>query len=491
MRGGNLFLVMLVTGGLGAAAVVGGRQLPRRADAVAGDGGAAGATTRAPPPPPAFGSLDQAGQTVETTRRTAIVEAARRVAPSVVSVNITKHEAVQPHSFFESFFVPPGAEQEVQGLGSGFVIRSDGLILTNEHVVRGAEEVVVTLPDGRQFKGDVVGVDDATDLALVRIHPGSSLPVAPLGNSDSLMIGEWVVAIGNPFGYLLSNTEPTVTAGVVSGVGRNIIGSGQDRGYYLDMIQTDAAINPGNSGGPLTNALGQVVGINSSILSQSGGNEGLGFAIPIDRARRIMADLLAYGHVRRAWVGLEVAPARQTPEWGKPREVRISHVARSSPAAEAGLQAGDVVLRVGGHPVRTPLDWEARVLDARVDQPLPLTVSGDGGVRTVRLVPRDLPSMTAERVKALSDFELVTLTPSIQAERGLQSDHGALIVSLSDEARQIGLQAGDLIVEINRYPVRSAEDAAGLLKRLAGRGTIRMVVERNGQYASVSFYAGG
>jgi serine protease Do len=376
-------------------------------------------------------------------------------------------------------------------------------------VVRGAQQVVVTLPDGRQFPGRVLGVDDVSDLALLRID-ARNLPVAPLGSSDSLMIGEWVVAIGNPFGFLLSNTEPTVTAGVISGVDRNIIGGGgsassaaarpgsarvrpaqssddEARGYYLDMIQTDAAINPGNSGGPLVNALGQVIGINSSILSSSGGSEGLGFAIPIDRARRIVADLLAYGHVRRAWVGIEVGEDSQ-PEWGKARLVSITHVAPGSPAAQAGLKVGMTVSSVGGRPVRTALDWEGRLLDARIGSPLRVVVRDDAGPRTVVLQPRDLPSVAAERVRALSDFELVTVTPAIRAERNIGAENGAMVVSLSDDARNIGFREGDVILQVNRYPVRRAEDAAALLKRFAGRGALRVVIERDGQLMSISFY---
>ncbi|MFP4623983.1 MAG: S1C family serine protease, partial [Gemmatimonadota bacterium] len=217
---------------------------------------------------------------IAASRRTAIVRAAERVAPAVVSVNVIRRQRVQPRSLYEQFFLPPGAEREVQGLGSGFIIHQDGLVLTNEHVLRGASEVVVTLADGRDFAAEVVGTDEVNDLALVRLHTeDEELPVAPLGRSDGLLIGEWVVAIGNPFGYLLSNTEPTVTAGVISGIRRNIIPTdGGNRGYYLGMIQTDASINPGNSGGPLVNAEGDVIGVNSSIFSRSGGSEGLGFA---------------------------------------------------------------------------------------------------------------------------------------------------------------------------------------------------------------------
>ncbi|HEX9108734.1 MAG TPA: trypsin-like peptidase domain-containing protein, partial [Longimicrobiales bacterium] len=254
-------LPALVVLALGAAAIVKGGHAPLGLRTPERE-------TQSPgwvPPVADFGKAEHLQGPVNESRNTAIVQAARRVAPSVVSVNVTRREQVQPRSLFESFFLPPGAEQETQGLGSGFVIREDGLVLTNEHVVRGAQQVVVTLPDGRQFQGKVLGVDEVSDLALVKVD-SKGLAVAPLGTSDSLMIGEWVVAIGNPFGFWLSNTEPTVTAGVVSGVDRNIIGAGgattasavpgrgrlrtvdasddAPHGYYLDMIQTDAAINP-------------------------------------------------------------------------------------------------------------------------------------------------------------------------------------------------------------------------------------------------------
>ncbi|HEX7091447.1 MAG TPA: trypsin-like peptidase domain-containing protein [Longimicrobiales bacterium] len=425
-------------------------------------------------------------QDLHASRRTAIVTASQRVAPAVVSVNVIRGQTVWPRDWFDALFFGP-VERRVASLGSGFVIREDGLILTNEHVVRGAEEVVVTLADGRDFEAEVLGVDEATDLALLRIRPDGPLPVAPLGDSDDLMIGEWVIAIGNPFGFMLSNSEPTVTAGVVSALGRNIIPDGRDqRGYYLDMIQTDASINPGNSGGPLVNALGEVVGVNSSILSTSGGSEGLGFAIPINRARRIADDILAYGHVRRAWIGLEVEPAEAN-RFGRSREVRVASVAPGSPAAEAGLRPGMVVESAGGKALRTPLDWQAALLDMRVGQPFDLVVSDGARRRTVRLRPQDLPSLAAERVRAFADFELVTVTPAIRAQRGLVSERGALVASSSAMARNLGLREGDVIISINRYAVDDAEEAAELLRRAVRRGYLSLLIERNGQYLQQSF----
>lgn len=274
---------------------------------------------------------------VTASRRNAIVVAAERVGPAVVSVNTVRRERVMPRSLFEQLMVPRGYEQESAGMGSGFIIDESGLVVTNEHVVRGASEIFVTLPDGREFDATLIGNDETNDLAVLRLDlasgGGGSLPVAPLGRSDDLLIGEWVVAIGNPLGFLMANTEPSVTVGVVSAVGRNIIPDGDQRGYYLDMIQTDASINPGNSGGPLVNGLGQVIGVNSSILSRGGGSEGLGFAIPIDRVRRVVSDLVENGTVRHAWIGAEVE--RGSARSRRQQAVRISRVVPGSPADQA------------------------------------------------------------------------------------------------------------------------------------------------------------
>ncbi|HEX8696349.1 MAG TPA: trypsin-like peptidase domain-containing protein [Longimicrobium sp.] len=433
----------------------------------------------------------RAAAQLDSSRRTAIVAAAERVAPAVVSVNVVRRERVVPRSIFEELMLPPGAAREVAGLGSGFVIREDGLVLTNEHVVRGASAVVVTLADGRELDAEVVGTDEINDLALLRLQGvrGGALAVAPLGDSDGLMTGEWVVAIGNPFGFLLSNSEPSVSAGVVSATGRNIIpqNDGQ-RGYYLDMIQTDAAINPGNSGGPLVNALGEVVGVNSSILSSTGGSEGLGFAIPINRARRIALDLADDGRIRRAWVGAEV---EAVPAEGLRRMqgVRISRVVPGSPAARSGLREGMVIRAVGRKPVRTPLDWDAALLNTAFGQTVDVRVSEGGAERSVRVTAGDIPSMTAERIQALRDFQLVTLTPAIRSERGLASERGALIVGLSEEARNVGLREGDLILQVNRVRVNSAEEAAQVLQQV--RGWVVLYVERNGRVGSVQFSIGG
>src|SRR5438445_3144797 len=246
-----------------------------------------------------------AGQDLAKTRQTAIVTAASRLAPAVVSVNVLRRERQLPQDPFEQFFTPRGAERVVEGYGSGFIISPDGVVITNQHVTQGAEQIVVTTREGQDFPAKMLGEDPLTDIAVLKVD-GSNLPTAPIGKSTDLMTGEWVVAIGNPFASLLGNSEPSVTAGVVSAVGRNVVPSEGQAGVYVGMIQTDAAINPGNSGGPLAHALGEVVGVNSNIFTTSGGSVGVGFAIPIERALRVADELRRYGTVRRAWVGLEV-----------------------------------------------------------------------------------------------------------------------------------------------------------------------------------------
>ena len=422
---------------------------------------------------------------VDASRRTAIVQAAGRVAPAVVNVSVITREEARPQSVWESFFMPPGGQRRAMGFGSGVIVRADGVILTNDHVVRNAEQIKVTLPDGRDFDAELVGTDQVADIAVLRIR-GENLPVAPVGTAEGLLIGEWAVAIGNPFANYFSDAEPTVTAGVISAVGRNIVPSSEEEGFYLGMIQTDASINPGNSGGPLVNALGEIVGINASIFSRSGGSEGTGFAIPIDRALRIAADLLAHGEVRRAWLGMDVEPV-QADAWGRTRGVRVSRVAPDSPGDEVAIEAGDRLLTANGRRLSTPLDFEATLLDLRAGDALELSVEGQP--RPVRLRAAALPSVTAERVTVLQEMQLITVTPQVRSERGVMSEDGALIATISDRlSAQLGLSAGDVLVQVNRTRVRGADEAARIFEELKGQGAIRIYVERNGGYVARDLY---
>ena len=418
---------------------------------------------------------------VGQSRRSAIGAAAARVAPSVVSVNVVRRERQMPRDPFEQMMIPRGFERRVEGLGTGFIVSADGLIISNQHVTSGAEQIVVTLRDGRDFPARLLGDDDQTDIAVLKIDV-TGLPVAPIGRSRALQIGDWLIAIGNPYGYLLGNSEPSVTAGVVSALGRDILPSENQTGLYVDMIQTDAAINPGNSGGPLVNADGEVVGVNAFILTQTGGSVGLGFAIPIERAMRVAQQLREHGRVRRGWVGVEIAePQAQSSEWRRQPGVLVRRVAPGGPGAAAGLKQGDVIERVNGQLLRNFLGWEKALVDLAPGDILRLSLQRTGGGRDVSLTASDLPSASAERVN-LRDLELITVTPNIQAERGLATSRGALVVAAGPGwQRTLGLQQGDVIVQINNYTVARAEQVQQVVQYLGGRSAMRFYFARGDQ----------
>jgi len=418
-------------------------------------------------------------EAVDASRRTALVAAVERASAAVVSINVSSRQEARARSPWDFFFLPERA-RVVEGYGTGFVIRPTGVIVTNQHVVANAERVVVTLGDGSDVPARVLGEDPLTDIAVLKVDR-SGLPTVAAGRSTDLMIGEWVVALGNPYAYLLGNAEPTVTVGVVSATGRNILPSGDQTGLYFDMIQTDAAINPGNSGGPLTNALGEVVGVNSSIFSSTGGSVGLGFAIPIERALRVADEIIRRGSVRRAWVGLDVEGAAGMRDWKSRGGVLVSAVAPDGPAARAGLRRGDVLVEANGRQLRNYLDWEAVKLDLHVGDAVELSVRRAEQTMRRRVVTGDLPTVTAEKYTVLQDLELVNVTPAIRAERGIRSESGVLIFRVSPQvSRATGLQEGDVILAVNRSPVRAASQVADLLNVRPGE-VVRIYLEREGQ----------
>jgi len=356
---------------------------------------------RAARPRPGAGDLSQ-------SRRTAIVTAAQRVSPAVVSVSVVQTRLVRQDpfggllrdEFFERFYPGVTYKEKVPGLGSGVIVDASGIVLTNAHVVRDAEQITVTLPGGRQTPAKLLGSTGTYDLAVLKID-GGSLPVAPLGDSDGLVVGEWAIAIGNPFGFLLNDTQPTVTAGVVSATRRDIKSeaTGNEGSVYKDMIQTDAAINPGNSGGPLVNADGQVIGINTFIFTQGGGSIGLGFAIPINRARRVLDEIHRYGRVRSAWPGMQVQPVTpylaQRLGYREASGMVVTRVDANGPAAAAGLAVGDRITRVNGIDVKSVDDAQRAIYGASVGDPLEVLFERDGKPRTVRFTLREAPQDTA------------------------------------------------------------------------------------------------
>jgi serine protease Do len=418
------------------------------------------------------------------SRRTAITEAVSRVSPSVVTVQVETRERV-PVDMFEQFFGGRSGERTSASIGSGFVVREDGVIVTNAHVVNGATALSVALRDGTTYPATIVGVDEVNDIAVLRVK-ASGLPVAPLGDSRDVIVGEWAIAIGNPFGFALGNPEPSVTAGVVSGTGRNLVSRPQGGGSTFDMIQTDAAINPGNSGGPLVNADGEVIGVNTVIYTPSQGSVGLGFAVPINRVKRVTDDLLANGTIRRPWIGVKL----QVPQGNNPREALaagavVGTIVPGSPAATAGLRVGDKITHAGTREIRSYFDWESELLDRRVGEKLPVRVQRGGRAVDLTVTVDDLPEIGAPKVQVLREMELVSLTPTIRAERSVRSNRGALVFRVSDRiAQAIGIQAGDVLVQINRVPVEDAAAAARLLDYFAGRGPIQLILERGGNLFS-------
>ena len=421
-------------------------------------------------------------------RRTVITDAVARIAPAVVTVQTEMVERV-PIDPFERFFGGRTGERSAAGIGSGFITRADGVIVTNAHVVAGATKVSVALRDGQTFTARVLGLDEVNDLAVLKIE-ARNLPTAKLGSSDDLLVGEWAIAIGNPYGFLLGNSEPSVTTGVVSGTGRNLVGQGQGAGVYVDMIQTDASINPGNSGGPLVNANGEVIGVNSSIYSPSGGSIGLGFAIPINRAKRVTEDLLEHGAVRRPWVGIKTQ--FPTPAEAGRASLRsgvvVQTVVPGSPAATAGIRVGDLLVKSRSRLLRNPYDWDAELLELRAGEKVAVVVRRDGRDMNVSLVVTDLPEVSAPKVQVMRELELLTLTPAIRAERGIRSARGAVVFKVSDRvAEELGLQPGDVIVQINRTPIEDASTVERVITAQSKSTALRLFFERGGHVYSSDF----
>ncbi len=480
---GGLGLGFLLSPSHGRSASTGDGDVSQAAGE-AGEAAGLGAVVRGSAGAAAPASAEQTAAG-SSARRTALVEAAERVSPSVVSIVVTRHVRAAPRGFFDLFF----QREEVRpGLGSGFVVDDRGHVLTNHHVVRDADSIVVYDSRGRVHAAKLVGTDELTDLAVLELPPGR-IPPAPIGTSGDLMVGEPALAIGNPTGFDLQNTEATVTTGVISGVGRDIRSGGQREVLYADMVQTDAAINPGNSGGPLVNADGEVVGVNSAIFSRSGGSEGLGFAIPIDRAMRVADELVRFGRIRRTFVGVDV---QSVPSDSLILQAVVRRVAPGSPGAAAGLREGDVLLSAEGTPIRSPLDWEVALLEAGVGGELELRFRRDGRERTTALRIEELPSETAERVEVLRGLQLVSVTPEIAVERRLAVERGALIVDVRDDvAARTGMRPGDVIVAINQREVGDANEAAELFRYYAEtQGWVRVWIQRGAANIITTFRIG-
>lgn len=337
-----------------------------------------------------------ASLSIDESRRNAIVRAAQTIGPSVVSISVVQTRYVRrqtdPFGFFDRYFPSTVYRERVSGLGSGFIIDRAGVILTNEHVIHEAEQIKVTLTDGRTFDAKVIGSDPGYDLAVLKISGGDLTPV-DLGNSDDILVGEWAIAIGNPFGFLLSDYQPSVSVGVISAKGRDIKSDEQTNAetsaIYKNMIQTDAAINPGNSGGPLVNGQGKVIGINTFIFTETGGSVGIGFAIPINVAVRVVKEILQYGEVRHAWTGIkffEITPyIAAYYNIADPRGLLVFEIEQGGPGYRAGIQVGDIIRRINGEAVRTSRQASLLFFDAAIGDVVTLSIDRAGRMEDKRI----------------------------------------------------------------------------------------------------------
>ena len=429
---------------------------------------------------------------VSTLRETgrAFSEVAKTATPAVVSIRVeqTIEQQIPQQDIFEYFFGPqfrqaPRTQERTQmGQGSGFIITKDGYILTNNHVVNDADSIVVTLKDGRELKAKLVGTDPETEIALIKVEDADDLPTVELGDSDELQVGEWAIAVGNPFGL-----QETVTAGIISATGRSDIGIiGQ--GGYENFIQTDAAINPGNSGGPLLNIDGEVIGINTAIFSQSGGYMGIGFAIPINMAISIKDSLISEGKVQRSLIGVYLQ--RITPELAKgfgleegAKGILISQISEGSAAEEAGVLVGDIVIELNGKPVGKLPAFRSKVASFRPGTEITLTLLRNGKRIEKTLTTRAKEGDLAANGHSTLDkagFDVEELSEETLLRMRLPVNLTGMIVKNVDPngaAWKAGLRDGMIIRSVNRMSTANAEEFKQALQATQDSDTLLLLVQ--------------
>ncbi|HEX8959974.1 MAG TPA: DegQ family serine endoprotease [Geobacteraceae bacterium] len=405
----------------------------------------------------------------------------KAVTPSVVNIStVSKKKLVQPFfqfsPFFDDFF---GGRQRPQyrretSLGSGVIINKEGYILTNDHVVKDAESIRVKLSNEKVYDGRVVGEDHKTDLAVVKINAKEELPTAVLGDSDKLQVGQWAIAIGNPFGL-----DRTVTVGVISATGRANMGIET----YEDFIQTDASINPGNSGGPLLNIYGEVIGINTAIVAAG---QGIGFAIPINMAKQVVGQLIKKGNVTRGWLGISIQPVTDeiAQSFGLKKAVGalVSDVMAGSPAEKAGLKQGDVITRFAGKEIRDPRQLQMIVADTPVGQKAEVDIFRDGKPLKLSVTLASTESAQARKPRSTAPqsgwFGLtVEDLPRNMRISGLT---GVIVTAVDPEgpATEAGIQQGDVIVSVNQKRIANISDYAKAMKEADQRGSVALLVRR-------------
>ena len=383
--------------------------------------------------------------------------------------------------FFEEFFGSmPDREFERMGLGSGVIIDEDGYILTNEHVVSGSTEIKVKLADGREFDAEIKGSDKRSDLAVIKID-ANNLPVARMGESDDLKIGQWVIAIGNPFGFAIENPEPTVTVGVISALNRYLPALGMRDRSYDDLIQTDAAINPGNSGGPLVDLDGKIIGINTAIITTTGGYQGLGFAIPVKKAKRIINKLIKGEKILYGWLGVSIQDLNDDLRnyFGiKEREgVIVVKVFKDSPAQKAKIQEGDLILTFQDQAVKTTRELVRMVSSSEVGSSINLGILRDGKEVQARIKigtrPEDIEELEGFEPEDLETFrgmEVEDITEGYRQRFRIRQRDGVVVTfiekdSLADES---GLMVGDVITRVEHKRVRNKEDFNAIIEEVKG-----------------------
>jgi serine protease Do len=410
----------------------------------------------------------------------------KKYGPAVVNIRVIEKAPDQgednpfgPNSPFAPFFrnIPPlqapQQEQPIRGEGSGFIIQPDGLILTNAHVVEGATRVTVQLTDRREYSAKVIGVDKVSDVAVIKI-PAGNLPTVNMGNSNSLVVGQWVLAIGAPFGF-----ENSATAGIVSAKGRTLPDSG-----YVPFIQTDVPINPGNSGGPLFNMQGQVIGINSQIYSRTGGYMGVSFSIPINVAMQVAHQLMATGHVERGKLGVEIQNVDQglADSFGlpEPEGALVASVEKGGPASKAGVEPGDVILDLNGQPIPTESELPVRIASLMPGTTVHLTLWRDHAKRevSVKLAPMGNETVASAAHPQQQGGSLgLAVRPLNQDEQQETHTHGGLLVEgVTGPSEDAGIQQGDVVLAANGQQVRSAEQLRSAVQK--SHGHVALLIQR-------------
>lgn len=401
---------------------------------------------------------------ISKSRENAIINAVKKAQDAVVSITCFKTRYVSLASsiindpffrdFFE-FFDFPEYKEKISSQGSGFIISEDGLILTNEHVIGNSDSIIVTLPDKRDFIARVVGTDYSFDIALLKIN-AKNLPYLLFADSDKLERGEWAIAMGNPFGYLWEDAEPTVTVGVISALNRTFKGEGER--IYRGMIQTDAAINPGNSGGPLLNSKGEVIGMNTFIVSKSGGFEGIGFAIPSNILKNVLSYLKEYSYYPRGFLGIEVKPDEEG--------IKVISVMEESPAQKSGIEKGNVIIKIGRNVIKNYSDYKKTIDLLRSGENVVIMVRRNGNNNAVNITP--LP-----RYKGVIKMLGITI----------ENYKNSLVIKnikRGSYGERIGLKEGDYITHIEGKEIKSMKDLERILSEYVKREK-RWVIKR-GRY---------